>query len=178
MDLAKENTKTEPLHLSGALRKRVSIQGYEGCFHQVAAYHYFGEDIDIVPCSTFREVTNMVESGEVDAGMMAIENSIAGSILPNYSLLQNCSLKITGEILLLIRQNLMALPGVGIEDIKEILKKNSSDIASVEIIRDNKTKTLEVGLLKDKENKYKLGVWVKNDVSGIGTMTFIKEDGS
>ncbi|HIS34922.1 MAG TPA: prephenate dehydratase [Candidatus Avirikenella pullistercoris] len=120
MDLAKENTKTEPLHLSGALRKRVSIQGYEGCFHQVAAYHYFGEDIDIVPCSTFREVTNMVESGEVDAGMMAIENSIAGSILPNYSLLQNCSLKITGEILLLIRQNLMALPGVGIEDIKEI----------------------------------------------------------
>lgn len=101
-------------------RMRVSIQGYEGCFHQVAAYNYYGKDIEIVPCATFRDVVRLVESGEVDAGMMAIENSIAGSILPNYSLLQNYSLRITGEVYLLIKQNLMALPGVALEDVKEI----------------------------------------------------------
>lgn len=101
-------------------RMRVSIQGYEGCFHQTAAYNFYGKDIDIVPCATFRDVVRLVESAEVDAGMMAIENSIAGSIMPNYSLLQNYSLRIVGEIHLLIRQNLMALPSVEMSDVKEI----------------------------------------------------------
>ena len=118
----KENEQYGPAdEIPGGLRKRkVAIQGYEGCFHQVAAYHYFSEDIEIVPCATFRDVTHKVESGEVDAGVMAIENSIAGSILPNYSLLQNCSLRISGEIYLLIRQNLMALPGHTLETVSEI----------------------------------------------------------
>lgn len=100
--------------------KRVAIQGYEGSFHQEAAYKYFGHDIEIVPCATFSDVTSKVESLEVDAGVMAIENSIAGSIMPNYRLLQNCSLKITGEVYLSIVQNLMTLPDVELADIKEV----------------------------------------------------------
>lgn len=101
-------------------RQKIAIQGYEGCFHQQAAYNYFGEEIEIFPCNTFRELAAMVEDHSVDAGVMAIENSIAGSILPNYSLLQNYSLKITGETYLSITQNLMALPGTKLEDVKEV----------------------------------------------------------
>jgi len=66
---------------------RVSIQGYEGSFHQVAAQQFFGADVQVITCATFREVVR-VASGkkESDGGVMAIENSIAGSILPNYNL--------------------------------------------------------------------------------------------
>lgn len=99
---------------------KVAIQGYEGCFHQQAAQQFFEYDLEVVPCATFREVVSSVENGHVDAGMMAIENSIAGSIMPNYSLLQNCSLRITGEIMLEIRQHLLALDGVSINQIEEI----------------------------------------------------------
>ena len=99
---------------------RVAIQGYEGSFHQIAAQNYLGRNIAIVPCATFREVARQVESGESDYGLMAIENSIAGSILPNYSILQNHNLQVTGETYLRIRQNLMALPGTRLEDIREV----------------------------------------------------------
>lgn len=101
-------------------KRRVAIQGYEGCFHQEAAHEFYGNNIEIVPCATFRELTSKVESLEADAGIMAIENSIAGSILPNYSLLQNCSLKITGEVYLSIVQNLLVIPGVKLKDIEEV----------------------------------------------------------
>ena len=100
--------------------KRVSIQGYEGCFHQIVAHEYFGRDVESLPCATFREVARMVECGEADYGIMAIENSIAGSIIANYSILQNSNLQVAGEYYLPIRQNLMVLPGVKLDDISEV----------------------------------------------------------
>ena len=100
---------------------RVSIQGYEGSFHQEAARRYFGKDVEVVPCDTFREVVRVASSkSESDGGVMAIENSIAGSILPNYGLLAKSSLLITGEVYLQIRQQLLANPGVALEDIREV----------------------------------------------------------
>ena len=102
-------------------RKRVSIQGYEGSFHQVAAWSFFGEDVEVIPCATFREVVRIASSPmESMGGVMAIENSIAGSILPNYTLLQNANLKVTGEVYLQIEQNLLVNPGVKLEDIREV----------------------------------------------------------
>lgn len=102
-------------------RKRVSIQGYEGSFHQVAARIFFGEDVEVIPCATFREVVRIASSQkESMGGVMAIENSIAGSILPNYTLLQNANLKVTGEVYLQIEQNLLVNPGVKLEDIREV----------------------------------------------------------
>lgn len=100
---------------------RISIQGYEGSFHQVAARHFYGKDVQVIPCDTFKEVVR-VASGkkESDGGVMAIENSIAGSILPNYNLLHKSHLKIAGEIYLQIRQNLLVNPGVKLEDIREV----------------------------------------------------------
>jgi prephenate dehydratase len=100
---------------------RVSIQGYEGSFHQAAAQAFFGEDVQVITCSTFREVVRVASSAaESDGGVMAIENSIAGSILPNYNLLQKSDLRIVGEIYLQIGQHLLVNPGVKLEDIREV----------------------------------------------------------
>ncbi len=103
------------------MNKRVSIQGYEGSFHQVAARQFFGKEVEVIPCATFREVVKIASSKkESDGGVMAIENSIAGSILPNYNLLKKSSLKIAGEVYLQIKQNLLVNPGVTLEDIREV----------------------------------------------------------
>jgi len=100
---------------------RVSIQGYEGSFHQMAAQQFFGNNVGVIPCATFREVIKLASNKrESEAGVMAIENSIAGSILPNYNLLQRSNLVIMGEVYLQIRQNLLVNHGVGIGDIREV----------------------------------------------------------
>jgi prephenate dehydratase len=100
---------------------KVSIQGYEGSFHQVAAQQYFGKEVEVIPCATFREVVKIAgNKKESDGGVMAIENSIAGSILPNYSLLQKSNLRIVGEVYLPIKQHLLVNPGVQLEDIREV----------------------------------------------------------
>ena len=108
----KGNIKSLPL---------IAIQGYEGSFHQEAAQLFWGNDIEVLPCDTFRALVKATESDyKVSAALMAIENSIAGSILPNYSLLQKSSLVITGEVYLHISQQLMANPGVQLSEIKEV----------------------------------------------------------
>ena len=103
------------------MRKIVSIQGYEGSFHQVAAQKYLGKDVEVIACATFREVIKIASDiKQSDGGFMAIENSIAGSILPNYALLQKSDLKISGEIYLKIDQNLLVNSGVKLQDIREV----------------------------------------------------------
>lgn len=102
--------------------KRVAIQGYAGAFHEIAARYYFEEQsLDIVPAHTFEDLVDMTEAGEdTDLGIMAIENTIAGSLIGNYKLLNKARLKITGEVFLRIQQNLLTLPGVRIEDLTEV----------------------------------------------------------
>jgi prephenate dehydratase len=103
------------------MNTKVSIQGYEGSFHQVAARQFFGKSVEVLPCATFRDVIKIASNKkESDGGVMAIENSIAGSILPNYNLLQKSNLKVTGEVYLHIKQNLLVNPGVKLEDIREV----------------------------------------------------------
>ncbi|MBN2611582.1 MAG: prephenate dehydratase [Bacteroidales bacterium] len=101
--------------------KRIAIQGGFGAFHEIAAMNFFeNEEIEIVPRSTFKDLFKALKQGHVDYGITAIENSIAGSILPNYTLLLESKMKIIGEIYLRIRQNLVALPGESIETISEV----------------------------------------------------------
>ncbi len=103
------------------MEKKVSIQGFEGCFHQLAALQYYGKNTEVICCSTFKEVIkNTTASKQSDGGIMAIENSIAGSILPNYNLILKNNVKIVGEVYLHIKQHLMVNPGVKLEDIKEV----------------------------------------------------------
>ena len=103
------------------MNKKIAIQGFKGSFHQAAARKFFGNDVEVICCSTFREVIKISDDkNKSDGGLMAIENSIAGSILPNYNLLQKSNLKIVGEIYLQIDQNLLVNPGVSLEDIREV----------------------------------------------------------
>jgi prephenate dehydratase len=100
---------------------KVAVQGETGCFHEVAARQYFSYDeVEIVPCSTFDLTLNTLKAGDADFAVMAIENARSGSILYNYTLIRESGLKILGEHNLRIKQNLMALPGQQITDIREI----------------------------------------------------------
>lgn len=100
---------------------KVAIQGEKGCFHEVAARQYFYYDtIDIVPCTTFDMTLKAVSDGEADLAIMAIENARSGSILYNYNLIRESGLKMLGEHNLRIKQNLMALPGQTMNDIRQI----------------------------------------------------------
>ncbi|MBN1820230.1 MAG: prephenate dehydratase [Prolixibacteraceae bacterium] len=100
--------------------KKVAIQGIAGSFHEDAARRYFEEEIEIVECKSFRKVCELIDADKVDIAVMAIENSIAGSLLNNYGLIRDFHLRITGEIYIHIQLNLMALPGVEKKDIREV----------------------------------------------------------
>jgi prephenate dehydratase len=103
------------------LVKKIAIQGGFGAFHDMAAHQYFhDEDFELVTCETFNDQFKILNGGKADYGIMAIENSVAGSILPNYALLSESNMKIVGEIYLRVEQNLVALPGQTIDDIKEV----------------------------------------------------------
>jgi len=103
------------------MQSEIYIQGYEGSFHQAAAINFFGKNTKIIPCATFSEVIKGAAlKNETGKGIMAIENNIAGSILPNYNLLQKSNLTIIGEVYLMIDQNLMVNKNVSLEDIKEV----------------------------------------------------------
>ena len=99
---------------------KVAIQGGRASFHEIASREYFDKEIQVVECQTFRNVCERLENEEVDFALMAIENSIAGSILSNYSLIEEFGHFICGEHKIRIRQNLMALPGQELEDIKVV----------------------------------------------------------
>lgn len=99
---------------------RVAIQGIATSFHEIAARTYFQTPIETVECLTFHALCENLKEGHSDYAVMAIENSIAGSILPNYFLLQEYHFTIVGEIYLPIHMHLLALPGVKLEDIKGV----------------------------------------------------------
>lgn len=99
---------------------KIAIQGITASFHEVAAVTYFGNSIDTIECLTFFDLCESLKNERADFAVMAIENSIAGSILPNYFLLQEYHFQIIGEIYLPIHMHLLALPGTKIEQLKTI----------------------------------------------------------
>ncbi len=100
--------------------KKIAIQGIAGSFHEDAAQHYFNEEIEVVECKSFTRVCELIDSDQADIAVMAIENSIAGSILNNYQLIRDFHLKIIGEIYIHIEMYLMASQGVKKVDITDI----------------------------------------------------------
>ena len=104
--------------------KKIAIQGVKGCFHEQAARLFYEEHGHIVPdiveCLTFDDLYRSMEGGEADAAIMAIENTVSGGLLPNFELLRKYDRKIKGEVFLRIQQNLMAMPGQTIQDLKEV----------------------------------------------------------
>ncbi len=100
--------------------KTVAIQGIKGSFHHIVSQEYFKKPVDVIECLTFDEVVESLISNKSDAVIMALENSIAGSIIPNYALINKFNLHVVGEHYLDIQHNLMALPNQKIEDITEV----------------------------------------------------------
>lgn len=154
--------------------KRVAIQGIVGSFHEDAAIKYFNDKIEVVECKTFTNVCEMMDSDKVDLAVMAIENSIAGSILKNYQLIRDFHLRIIGEIYLHIQQNMLVNPGtkpaqitdiyshpVAIEQCAEYLEKyypnvekheNVDTAASAKLVREkNMTHAAAIGNLRSAE---------------------------
>ena len=101
--------------------KKIAFQGRRGAYSESAAYHLFGNDIEVVPMDTFEQIFQGIETGAVDGGAIPIENSTAGSIYDNYDLLYKWRHPIVGEVKLQISHSLCALPGTKLEDIKEVL---------------------------------------------------------
>jgi prephenate dehydratase len=103
------------------MKKKVAIQGIIGSYHDIAAHQYYeGEEIEIVPCNTFRDVVRYVQNDPSAVGMMAIENTIAGSLLQNHELIRESGCVIVGEYKLRISHTLSALPGTVLQEVEEI----------------------------------------------------------
>ncbi|WP_323788411.1 prephenate dehydratase [Psychroserpens sp.] len=98
----------------------VAIQGIKGSFHHIVSKQFFDETIAVSEHLTFDGVVDSILKAKTDAAIMAIENSIAGSIIPNYALIDNYGLHIVGEHYLDIQHHLMALPNQSINDIQEV----------------------------------------------------------
>lgn len=158
---------------------RVAIQGIATSFHEVAALSHFDEPIETIECLSFHVLCEALKNDRADYAMMAIENSIAGSILPNYFLLQEYHFSIVGELYLPIHMHLLALPGVKMKDIKSIeshpmairqcseflhklvgveIRESDDTALSAKRIRDNKLK--ETAAIANEQAAKKFGLQI------------------
>jgi prephenate dehydratase len=100
---------------------KIAIQGGRASFHDITARYYFGENIDIEECESFRQLCFKLSAGEVDYAVMAVDNSIAASILPNYALIEEFGFKIIGEVYLQIKQYIMCVPDTKEDNIRWVM---------------------------------------------------------
>ena len=138
---------------------KIAIQGIKGSFHDQVVGEYYNHAPELLECLSFDTLAQAVAGGACDQAVMAIENSIAGSILPNYALLDQYELVISGEHYLSIDHNLMALPGQKIEDIKEVYshpmallqcKKFFHSYPQIKLIESNDTAEEALKICKNK----------------------------
>ena len=129
--------------------KSVAIQGVKGSFHHIVSQNYFSKDIYILECLTFDRAVESLLNEETDAVIMAIENSIVGSIIPNYALIDNGNLHIVGEHYLDIQHNLMALPNQSVSDIKEVYSHPMALLQCKDFFK----KHPHIKLVEDKDTK-------------------------
>ena len=117
---------------------KVAIQGIRGSFHHLVALNYFGPNVDIIDCNTFQEIIDKLNQKKVERGVMALENSIAGSILPNYALIDDSNMHIIGEYNFSIDHNLMCFQNQTVEDIKEVHSHPMALLQCKEFFNDHK----------------------------------------
>ena len=144
----------------------ISIQGIEGCFHHDAARGYFGEGFEVKSALTFDAALEKVISGAADYGVIAIENSIAGSIIPNYQLLRKSGLRIGGEISIHIGQHLMALPGARLQDITEV----QSHPMALHQCKDFFLDYSEIKLVESPDTAYSAKMIAINQMKGVAAI--------
>ena len=145
---------------------KVAIQGIKGSFHHQVAQEYFGEKVQVEECLSFDELVDSILSGKTDQAVMAIENSIAGPIIPNYALIDKNNLHIIGEHYLRIHQNLMALEGQKMEDIMEVHSHPMALLQCMEFLK----KYPEIKLVEDKDTAETARRIQQNDIKGIAAI--------
>lgn len=145
---------------------KIAIQGIKGSFHDIVAKQYFGDDIELLECMSFTDIPALLNSGEADSAVMAIENSIAGAILPNYALIDEYDLSIEGEVYVQIHHHLMALKGQSLKDIKEVWSHPMALLQCRKFFR-NKP---EIKLIEEKDTAEVALRIQKNNIKGVAAI--------
>jgi len=119
--------------------KKVAIQGVDGSNHYIVAQALYPEGVSLIHCHSFPMLAEQLASGAVDHAIMAIENSIAGALLPNYALIYQNDFQISAEFYLSISHNLMALPESSLEDIQEVRSHPMALLQCAEYFQNHKS---------------------------------------
>ena len=145
---------------------KVAIQGIKGSFHHIVAEQYFGKNIDLIECLSFTEMPNLLHNKTAEVVVMAIENSIAGAILPNYALIDSHQLTINGEHHLPIHHNLMGLKGQNIADIKEVYSHPMALLQCHNFFKQHP----HIKLIEDKDTAVVAKRIYENKIEGVGAI--------
>ena len=148
------------------MRTKIAIQGIKGSFHHQVAKDYFYQNVAVDECLSFEELVDSLLKGDSDQAVMAIENSIAGPIIPNYALIDKNNLHIIGEHYLDIIQNLMALPGQKIEDIQEVHSHPMAILQCMDFLK----KYPNIKLVEDKDTAETARRIRENQIKGIAAI--------
>ena len=148
------------------MRTKIAIQGIKGSFHHQVAKDYFYQNVAVDECLSFEELVDSLLKGDSDQAVMAIENSIAGPIIPNYALIDKNNLHIIGEHYLDIIQNLMALPGQKIEDIQEVHSHPMALLQCMDFLK----KYPNIKLVEDKDTAETARRSHENQIKGIAAI--------
>lgn len=164
----KDEQRTSPISPSPLERvgERIAIQGIIGSFHHQVAQEYFGADVEVDECLSFDKLIDSLLSGKSDLAVMAIENSIAGPIIPNYALIDKNNLHIIGEHYLDIHQNLMALKGQNIKDILEVHSHPMALLQCMEFLKNHPN----IKLVEDKDTAETARRIHENQLKGIAAI--------
>jgi len=149
--------------------KTVAIQGVKGSFHHIVSQEFFHKPVEVIECLTFDEVVESLISKESDAVIMALENSIAGSIIPNYALINKYNLHVVGEHYLDIQHNLMALPGQDLNDIKEVYSHPMALLQCMEFFKEYP----HIKLVEDKDTAEVAERINKQQLKGVGAIASV-----
>ena len=148
------------------MKKNIGIQGIKGSFHHIVANNYFEENINLIEYLSFEELILNLFNDIIDYAIMAIENSTAGSIIPNYALIDEYGVNIVGEYYLQISHNLIALRGQSIEDIKEVQSHPMALLQCRDFFKDN----ADIVLIEDKDTAQVAKKISENKIKGLGAI--------
>ncbi|MFV8343977.1 prephenate dehydratase [Flavobacterium sp. XS2P39] len=148
------------------MRTKIAIQGIKGSFHHQVAQDYYYQNVEVDECLSFEELVDSLLSGKSDQAVMAIENSIAGPIIPNYALIDKNNLHIIGEHYLDIHQNLMALKGQVMDDILEVHSHPMALLQCMEFLK----KYPNIKLVEDKDTAETARRIHQNQLKGIAAI--------
>jgi prephenate dehydratase len=163
----KSHFSSKWLFVSNPIYKvKVAIQGFTGSFHAIATEKYFGAPQELVMCDSFVNLFKALDSGEADCAVMAIENTIAGTILFNYSLLRNSRYQIIGETFLRIEHCLLSLPGQSIEDITEVRSHPMALMQCIKFFGENPT----IKLVEAIDTAYMAELIAKENTKGVAAI--------